>query len=160
MNLAAILVSQYRASLAMLRQAIVACPPELWNAPEDANKFWHTAYHAIYFVHEYLYGYAPQEFVFWEKHREGYEDFDPSRAFEPYDKATILEYLDFAEQLVIERVPQMDLAAMEIHPDPLFTMLELQIYTIRHIMQHTGELLERLAGRTEAPINWVGRVYD
>jgi hypothetical protein len=39
-------------------------------------------------------------------------------------------------------------------------MLELQIYTIRHIMQHTGELLERLSARSDAQIDWVGRVYD
>jgi hypothetical protein len=39
------------------------------------------------------------------------------------------------------------------------TTLELQIYSIRHIMQHTGELMERLGTRIGAEIDWVGRRY-
>jgi hypothetical protein len=35
--------------------------------------------------------------------------------------------------------------------------LELQIYSIRHIMQHAGELMERLGARTDVEIDWVGR---
>jgi hypothetical protein len=34
--------------------------------------------------------------------------------------------------------------------------LELQFYTIRHIQQHTGELMERLGSRADLEINWVG----
>ena len=157
MDIAAILVSQYLASLDMLRQAIVAMPESEWDSPQDANRSWQVAYHAIYFVHEYLWGYSPAEFTYWEKHRPGYEDFDPARPYEPYDKETVLEYLEFCRRLVRERVPQMDLAAMEGGRDPLFTMLELQIYTIRHIMQHAGELMERLAARSGAEVRWVGR---
>jgi hypothetical protein len=160
MDVAAILVSQYRASLEMLKQTILACPPEMWNAPEDKNKFWQTAFHALYFTHEYLWGYAPQEFTYWDKHRPGYEDFDTPREYEPYDKETILEYLEFCRRQVMERVPQMDLAAPEPNIPQPFSMLELQIYTIRHIMQHTGELLERLSARSGVYIDWVGRVYD
>ena len=29
----------------MLKEAIIACPDSLWNAPEDHNKFWHVVYH-------------------------------------------------------------------------------------------------------------------
>jgi hypothetical protein len=36
------------------------------------------------------------------------------------------------------------------------TTLELQIYSIRHLMQHTGELMDRLGRRTGAEIDWVG----
>ncbi len=54
MDNAPILISQYLASLEMLRQTIVACPEDMWNAPDDRNKFWQTAFHALYFTHEYL----------------------------------------------------------------------------------------------------------
>ncbi|MFZ6028342.1 MAG: hypothetical protein ACOYYS_11560 [Chloroflexota bacterium] len=33
--------AQYHATLTMLKQAVEKCPPELWNDPQDRNKFWH-----------------------------------------------------------------------------------------------------------------------
>jgi hypothetical protein len=118
----------------------------------DKNKFWQVAYHAIYFTHEYLAD-SYETFTPWMKHREVY-DFDHSQTFEPYDKETILEYLAFCQQQVTERVPQLKLEEMEGHGDDM-TVLELQIYSIRHIMQHTGELMQRL-GTLEKEIDWVG----
>jgi hypothetical protein len=152
MDTAAVLVSQYLASLEMLKQAIVLCPQSLWNAPGDKNKFWQVAYHALYFTHEYLAD-SYETFTPWLKHREVY-DFDDSKSFEPYDKDTILEYLAYCQQQVAERVPQLKLEEMEGHGDEM-TVLELQIYSIRHIMQHSGELMQRLS-TLEEEVNWVG----
>ena len=56
-----------------------------------------------------------------------------------------------------ERLPQIDIGAMEKHPEPLYTMLELQIYNIRHLMQHVGEMGERLGSRLGTEIDWVGK---
>jgi hypothetical protein len=154
MNLQAILISQYLASLEMLKQTITNCPESLWNSATDKNKFWQVAYHALYFVHEYLAD-SYETFTPWVKHREVY-DFDQSQVFEPFDKETILEYLAFCQQHVAERVPQLKLDAPEGHGDRSLNTLELQIYSIRHLMQHTGELMERLGSRTGAEIDWVG----
>lgn len=154
MDIPAILISQHLASLEMLKQTITLCPESLWNAASDKNKFWQVAYHALYFVHEYLAdSYA--SFTLWVKHREVY-DFDETQVFEPFDKDTILEYLAFCQEHILERVPRLDLEGMEGHGSSM-TALELQIYSIRHTMQHTGELMERLGTRTGALIDWVGR---
>ena len=159
MDIAAILVSQYEASLAMLRQAIEACPASLWDAPEDKNRFWQTAYHALYFAHVYA-AESETAAVPWPGHREGYEDHTTADR-EPYDKETVLEYLDFCRQQVATRVPQLKLDDMEGVPDPEMRLLELQIYSIRHIMQHTGELMERLGARTDVgELRWVGWVHS
>jgi hypothetical protein len=159
MDIAAILVSQYQASLAMLSQAIEACPDALWNAPEDKNKFWQTAYHALYFTHVYA-AESETAAIPWDKHREGYEDHTTADR-EPYDKETVLEYLGFCRRQVAERVPQLKLDEMEGVDEPEMTLLELQIYSIRHIMQHTGELLERLSARTDVEdIDWVGWMHN
>jgi hypothetical protein len=157
MDVPAILISQYLASLEMLKQTITECPESLWNAASDKNKFWQVAYHALYFTHEYLAD-SYETFTPWVKHREVY-DFDESQVFEPYDKDTILEYLAFCQQHVTERVPKLKLAEPEGHGRSLLT-LELQIYSIRHIMQHTGELMDRLGTRTGAEIDWVGSKHD
>ncbi len=157
LDLSDILVSQYRASLAMLRQAIVACPAWLWNAADDKNKFWNVAYHALFFTQLYLED-SEESFVPWSGHRPAYEDFEPPEPVEPYSKEAVLEYLDFCERRVAERVPRLN---FEGHFDRRpYNNLELQIYSIRHIMQHTGELLERLAAHTDADVDWVGSRYS
>lgn len=156
MDLAAILISQYLASLEMLKQTINQCPESIWNAAGDKNKFWQVAYHALYFVHEYLAD-SYETLIPWVKHREVY-DFDESQLFEPYNKESILEYLAFLQQHVAERVPQLNLEELEGHGSRTMLTAELQIYSIRHLMQHTGELMERLGTRTGAVIDWVGRV--
>jgi len=156
MDLAAILISQYLASLEMLKQTISKCPEAVWNASGDKNKFWQAAYHALYFTTEYLAD-SYKTFIPWAKHREVY-DFDESQVFEPYDKETILEYLAFCQQHVAERVPRLRLEEPDGHGRSM-TTLELQIYSIRHTMQHTGELMERLGTRTGAKIDWVGRKH-
>jgi hypothetical protein len=157
MDTQAILISQYLASLEMLKQTITQCPESIWNAAGDKNKFWQVAYHALYFTHEYLAD-SYETFTPWVKHREVY-DFDESQIFEPYDKDTILEYLAFCQQQVAERIPRLKLEEPEGHGSRSMLTLELQIYSIRHIMQHTGELMERLAARTDAQIDWVGRKH-
>jgi hypothetical protein len=153
MDLAAILVSQYQASLEMLKQTIIKCPASIWNAASDKNRFWQVAYHAIYFTHEYLAD-SEKTFIPWVKHRDVY-DFDESQIFEHYNKEAVLEYLAFCQQQVAERVPRLNLEEPEGHGRSMIT-LELQIYSIRHLMQHTGELMERLGTRTGAEIDWVG----
>jgi hypothetical protein len=159
MDIPAILISQYQASLEMLKQTITQCPEPVWNAANDKNKFWQVAYHALFFTHEYLQD-SNEAITPWIKHRGGYEDFPAPQIGEPYDRDTILEYLAFCQQQVAERVPRLKLEEPEGHGDRSLITLELQIYSIRHIMQHTGELMERLGTRTGAKIDWVGRKHD
>ena len=156
MDIVAILISQYLASLKMLEQTILLCPDEGWDAPEDKNKFWHTAYHALHFVEEYLAD-SPRDFTPWAKYRAGYEEYPLPEDAPPYDKETILEYMAYCRRHLAERLPQYNLGW---GADPEYTGLELQIYNIRHIMQHAGELMERLGARTGAEIDWVGKVRD
>lgn len=159
MDLAAILVSQYQASLEMLKQTISACPESIWDAPGDRTKFWQIAYHALFFTHMYVED-SEEAFSPWSKHRSGYEELGEPPAGEPYDKATLLEYLAFCRQHVAARVPQLKLDEREGFGDRTLITSELQIYSIRHLMQHTGELMERLGTRTGAEIDWVGWKHD
>jgi len=79
---------------------------------------------------------------------------------EAYDKDTVLEYLAFCQRQVVERVPQVNLEAASGFDWLPFSKLELQLYTIRHIQQHTGELMERLGARADVEINWVGMQHS
>lgn len=162
MNIQTIIQSQYLAALEMLKQTIENCPESLWNRSSDKNKYWHVAYHAIFYAHLYL---QPTEanFLPWEKHREEYQfmgqvpwpPHDQPKIGEPYTKAEMLEYLVFCQKQVVAIVPKLDLHAESGFSWLPFSKLELQFYSIRHIQQHTGELAERL-GQAGIDIHWVG----
>ncbi len=159
MDYSAILTSQYWAALELLKQTIANCPEAVWNSPGDKTKFWQLAYHALFYTHFYLQD-SEQTFTPWPKHRDQYQFIgglpSPPPIREPYSQDSVLEYLAFCQQQVAERVPQLDLEAASGFDWLPFGKLELQFYTIRHIQQHTGELMERLGGQTGLELHWVG----
>ena len=79
---------------------------------------------------------------------------------EAYDKTSILEYLAFCQQEVRARVPETDMSAPSGFDWLPMNKLELQIYSIRHLQQHAGELMERLGSRVGIDVSWVGMKHD
>jgi hypothetical protein len=164
MDTSAVIVSQYLAALEMLKQAVVRCPAALWDSPDDKTKFWHAAYHALFYTHLYLQD-SEQAFTPWPRHRAEYQFIGqvpwpphaPPQIGAPYDQASVLDYLAFCQQQVRERVPQLDWAAASGFDWLPFNKFELQLYTLRHIQQHTGELMERLGARANVELDWVGQ---
>lgn len=165
MNTQKILISQFHAALEMLKQCILECPSSMWDDPVDKNRFWHLAYHALFYTHLYLHP-SGQDYQAWEKHRENYNvmgarlpwpPHDPVRIDEVYTKDELLEFWQVCINTVIEMIPRVDLSANTSGFDwiPL-SKLELQLYNLRHLQQHTGELMERLGSRAGIDINWVG----
>ena len=146
-----VIQSQYLASLAMLKQAIVKCPRAMWDAPQDKDKFWFKAYHTLYYAHLYLQA-TRKDFVRWKNHHKP----DSSA---PLSKEEVLEYLAFVEQEVAERIPVTDLETGSGFHELPFDKLELQFYNIRHIQQHTGELYERLGARKNIKLGWAGHIH-
>jgi hypothetical protein len=159
MRVKEIIKSQYHASLEMLRQAIVKCPDSLWQSPEHKNQFWHIAYHVIFYTHFYLHP-SEKDFIPWEKHRDEYVSLEGSRkgigGERRYSKYEILEYLGLCLEQMEEQVDSLDLEAKSGFYWLPFDKLELQLYNIRHVQQHTGELSERLGARGDIEVNWVG----
>ena len=156
--------SQYLASLAMLEQTIEGCPEPLWTADSRTNPFWQIAYHSLFFVHLYLQP-TERDFVAWSKHRPDYQvmggklpypPFTPVTIGEPYTRAEVLEYLEHCRAEVARLVPVLDLEASSGFPWLRLGKLELQLYSIRHIQLHTGELAERLAVEAKVEVGWVG----
>lgn len=152
-----IVQSQYYASLEMLRQAVELCPEPLWTDPTYKNPFWHVVFHALFYTYLYLHP-REEDHVRWEKDRKGYHRLsgDEAKEISPYSKKDMLEFVEFCQQQVMDQVDALDFAADSgFHWLP-FNKLELQFYNIRHIMQHTGELCERLGAHGEVEVPWVG----
>jgi hypothetical protein len=165
MNITSLLQSQYLAALAMLEEVVQKCPAAIWDSPQDSNRFWRVAYHVLFYTHLYL---QPNEaaFVAWAKQRGeaqflGVLFFEGNREpviAEPYTRAEICEYLDFCRGEVAKQLVALDYDAPSGFEWLPFKKLELQLYNIRHIQHHTGELYERLGARAGADLRWIGQV--
>jgi hypothetical protein len=158
MDTQAVLRSQHQAALEMLRQAIIKCPAPMWDSPDDRARFWHVAYHALFYTHLYLQD-SVEAFAPWAGQRKGYESLQPEIG-EPYTKDEVLAYLEVCRRQIDERMRQIDLEAESGFAWLPFGKLELQIYSIRHLQQHTGELMERLGSRADIDVGWVGRLHS
>lgn len=158
MSVKANIRSQYHAALAMLRQAVAECPPELWDSAEHKNRTWNVAVHALFYTHFYLHPTA-EDFQPWPNvHLEGRIFDDPSEAEETQvpSQHDVLDFIDFLTEQIDPMVDALDLEAESgFHWLP-FNKLELQFYNLRHLVLHTGELAERLWQAGGVEIRWVG----
>jgi hypothetical protein len=163
MNVHETLAKQYRASLEALADAIRKCPDSLWLAPSYPNKYWRIAYHALFFAHLYLED-SEETFRAWPKHRAEYQflgrlpwpPHNEPKIGEPFTKDECLEYLEFCRAEVDSRLPALDLSAPSGFHWLRFDKLETQIYNIRHIQHHTGQLSDRLRTVENTGVAWVG----
>jgi hypothetical protein len=149
--------SQYLAALAMLKQAILACPDALWTQQDERTAFWRIAYHALFYTH--LYAQESEEtFRPWPGERAAYRmDAPPSTSPAEYaSKDVVLDYLAFCQDQVVANVATMRLEGPSGFDWLPFTKFEAQLYSIRHIQQHAGELMERL-GPLAGELPWVGK---
>jgi hypothetical protein len=156
---------QYRAALAMLRDAVDRCPDAVWADPTPTNAFWQVAYHTVYFTHLYL---QPDEATFrpWAGHQGDvqHEDgiagpADPASPLPllppPYGKAQVLAYLDHVDASV-DGVDALDLTAAA-SGFSWYSMgkLEHQFVNLRHVQHHVGQLADRVRAATGEGVPWV-----
>jgi len=158
---------QYRAALAMLREAVERCPEPLWLDPAPTNAFWQVAYHALYFTHLYL---QPDEAAFrpWPGHQpevenpDGVEGTDePAGQLlivpEPYTREQVLAYAASLEAGLHDAVGALDLLASDCgfwwyRP---MAKLEHQLVNLRHLQHHAGQLADRVRIAEGVGVGWV-----
>ena len=150
--------NQYGAALDMLEDAIRLCPDHLWtvtlwNDPDDVRygQFWFIAYHSAFWSDLYFTGAS--------------EGFAPPPPFvrgrlpdQPYTKDQVLAYVGQCRStcqstlagLTDERAQQTCVFQwMEL------SFLELQIYAMRHMQEHTGQLSLVLGQHGVTGFDWV-----
>ncbi len=153
--------SQYEAALGMLRRAIEACPEPGWDDAAEKNRFWHVAYHALYFTHLYLHD-SYETFRPWPGHRPEYQFLGevpgpPPRAARigaPLTKGEVLALLDLVLAELPRRLGSLTPGAPSGFHWLRFDKLELHFYSIRHLQHHTGQLVDRLRERHGVSIAW------
>lgn len=161
--LTGIIVSQYKASLGMLRHAIEKVPDEQWNTEEYNNPNWQIAYHILWATKLYL-GANMESHVPWEKAIEGAESLGGMQDWENAGEGVVVtghhskeELLSFLDDLVaglqrsVEALPLAADSGFEWYP---CTRMELHINTIRHIQHHTAQIIERLKAKGASGFPW------
>jgi hypothetical protein len=154
---------QFGASIDMLDDAIKLCPDQLWTAilwrdPDDVGfgQFWYVAYHTLFWLDLYLTGFLdgfapPAPFI-----RDGLPE-------EPYTKDQILAYLDQCRRKCQSTFE--GLTDEKAHQRCTFkwfeaSFLELQLYNMRHVQEHAGQL-SLLLGQHDVPgIDWVTKARE
>jgi hypothetical protein len=155
---------QFGAAIAMLENALVACPRPPWIPPEFPA-FWHLAYHTLFWLDLYLAGapegdFAPPAPFIWT---EGDPAVSPAR---PYTKEELLTYLAALRRtchaalsaLTEERAHQA-VSHYGWTRGEAVSYLEVQMHNLRHVQEHAAQLSLFLGqhGIPDAALAWVAR---
>ena len=152
---------QFTSSLLMLRRAVELCPYSVWLSGSP-NRYWHIAFHTLFYTHLYL---APSEaeFVPWRNfHRESRllspdpnQPDEPYIVGQPYTQAELVQYADLCIKEVETKTAAVNLDAPSGFSWLPFNTLELQFYNLRHVAHHTGQLAGRLRTHADIGLPWV-----
>lgn len=150
--------NQYGAALDMLEDAIRLCPTPLWtmalwNDEDDARygQFWFLAYHTVFWSDLYFTGAS--------------EGFSPPAPFvrgklpdQPYTQEQVLAYLSTCRQRcqsTLEALTDERAQATCVFNWMELSFLELQIYAMRHVQEHAGQLSLALGQQGVTGFDWL-----
>ena len=150
---------QFGASIDMLENDLLACPDALWTNTSEYQDFWYIVYHTLFWVDLYLSGseegfMPPAPFTLIEM--------DPAGLIPetPYTKDELQTYLRYCRQkcqTTIESLTEERARELGRFGKRQQTFFELQIYNLRHVEYHVGELNLILGQNTGSAPDWVGR---
>jgi hypothetical protein len=170
---------QFGATIDMLDNALVACPDALWrerlwhNSPDhplpadfppEFAEFWYIAYHTLFWLDLYLSGVREEDFsppapFIWT-------ELGPSVSLaRPYTKEDLRAYLASLRRRCHDTLVALtDERARQIVEYPwtqgqTVSFLELQMYNMRHVHEHTAQLSLFLGqhGIPDEALDWVCR---
>ncbi|HOZ87003.1 MAG TPA: DinB family protein [Bacteroidia bacterium] len=147
---------QFGAAIDMLENAVKACPDAQWDA---TDKFWHKAFHTVFFLDYYL---DTEPGQFRPPHPFGLSEFDPAGRMpeRTYTKKEILEYVAFCRKKCHDLIAELNeerLAARWINSWRNYSRFEILIYNMRHVQHHAAQLNLLLRQQTNASPEWVSQ---
>lgn len=167
-----IIWQQLGAAIDMLDNTLRACPDELWHGRlwEDPSErpeyseFWFIVYHTLFWLDFYLSGTAEG---FTPPDRFKRDETDPDGALPkiPYTKDELQTYLDYCRrkcqatiETLTEETAQRSCRFEWIEGELSF--LELLLYTMRHIQEHTAQLNLMIGQKVGSAPDWVAKAEN
>lgn len=155
-SLKQVLWQQFGAAIAMLENAINACPDYLWDTE---TQFWYKSYHTLFYLDYYL-STDPDQFS--PPTPFTLSEFDSSGKLPDrvYTKAELLQYLQFGKQKCYDLINSLTPELAEkrfINVARDYSRLEIILYNMRHVQHHVAQLnLLLTQGGVKSP-GWVSR---
>ncbi|MGV8121857.1 MAG: DinB family protein [Candidatus Xenobiia bacterium LiM19] len=156
-TLNSIIWNQSGAAIDSLENAIAACPENLWSDRSQRPEFWYIAYHTLFFLDYYL---SDSEEGFTPPAPFTLDELDPAGIIpeRPFTKEELISYLIHGrrkchttiETLTDERAYQR--CGFERKS---FSVLELLLYSMRHVQHHAAQLNLILRQKTDSASHWV-----
>jgi hypothetical protein len=167
---------QFGAAIAMLENALVACPAALWQErlwsappppefPPQFAEFWYVTYHALVWLDLYLSGAPEEEFAPPAPIAQGVLDSVAAAPARPYTKEELRAYLTSTREKCHATLAALtDEQARRPIAYPWserqsISFLELHLYNLRHVQEHAAQLSLFLGqhGIQGAALDWVPR---
>jgi hypothetical protein len=164
---------QFGAAIDMFENAIAKCPDNLWtynystgsdtanatHIDEIRSSYWYIAFHTLFFTDYYL-DMDPDSFKMPEPFTIKEEDIDEVMPEKIYTKEELLKYTSHCRSKLHELLKDMDetkAAHRWINPWKNYSMAEITMYNMRHVMHHTGQL-NMMVGKTDHSLPvWVSQ---
>jgi hypothetical protein len=167
----------FGAAIEMLKNAIVACPDELWYSEK---KFFYLSYHTVIFLDYYLtlpardfrpalpYSIVPEN----ELPEGSVDDVIPDKYYSKEEMLTWLLAIRAKCKALITQATEDRLAGSWIEEDEIkmhglcpstvvnYTVLEILFYNFRHVQHHVGQLNFILRQKTGTASGWVSLVDE
>lgn len=156
------LSQQFRASIDMLENALVACPDELWGDRTQQPEYWYLVYHTLFWLDLYLFGSVegfapPSPFTL--------DELDPSGLLPErvYAKEELQIYLQHCRNKCKETIETLtDTKAQKLCKfgwgDVSFA--ELLLDNMRHVQHHTAQLNLILRQKTNSAPRWISKAKN
>jgi hypothetical protein len=159
---------QFGAAIETLRNALDACPDELWQTrlwreseiQPEFTEFWYVAYHTIFWL-DYYCSESAEAFAAPPPFTHSELEMDAALPERVYTKQELLTYLEYGrakcrakiENIADENEPQRVRENWRVK-----TVAELMLYTMRHVQEHAAHLSMLLGQNTDSVPGWVSQV--
>lgn len=155
-NLKTELWKQFGAALDMFENAIAKCPDKIWtynystgsdttnakHIDEIRSSYWYIAFHTLFFTDYYL-DMDPDNFKMPPPFTLKEEDIDEVMPEMTYSKDDLLNYVAHCRNKLHDLLKDMDenkAAKRWINPWKDYSIAEITMYNMRHVMHHTGQM--------------------
>ena len=155
MDLRVTLWRQFGAAVAMLENAIRACPDELWGDQDRNPQFWAMVFHTLFFLEYY---HADSREGFMPPEPFGLTELDPSGLLPErvYTKDEMLGYLEHCRKRLRLVIDTANLDEPQKFGSVDGTILEELLYSMRHVQHHSAQLNLLLRQEVDDAPRWVG----
>ena len=152
-----ILRRQFEAAIAMLENAVRACPDELWGDRSQKPEFWYVVYHTLFFLDLYLSGSVegfspPAPYTMDEMDPAGIL---PERVYTKDELQSYLEHGRRKCRVVIEALTDEKAGRRCEFSWGEMSFAELLLDNMRHVQHHAAQLNLILRQKTDSAPRWV-----